>query len=228
MKKLFWGLGALILIAIAALWILGREPQTMQVRDLPWQIEPTSSGSIRVFGITLGETSLDEASRHFGKVPDMAVFVGAEGPESIEAFYGKTKVGVFDAKVVLILAADPAILAKVAETAGKPEPMPSGSWKRPISEEALDTVLQLPVRAITYVPSVHYESDIVLHRFGEPADKLRHDDHSEYWFYPEKGLVILLDSEGKELLQYVSPSDFGAMRQRIMAQQQADQQGMER
>jgi len=89
MKKLFWGLAALILIAIAALWLLGREPQTMQVSDLPWQIEPTSNGSIRVFGITLGETNLDEASRHFGKVPDMAVFVGAAGPESIEAFYGK-------------------------------------------------------------------------------------------------------------------------------------------
>jgi hypothetical protein len=227
MKKLFWGLAALILIAIAALWFLGQEPQTMQVRDLPWQIEPTSDGSIRVFGITLGETNLDEASRHFGKVPDMAVFVGAAGPESIEAFYGKIQLGVFDAKVVLSLAADPAILAQVAETAGKPEPMPSGSWKRPVSEDALDTVLKLPVEAITYVPSVHYETDIVLHRFGKPADKLRHDEHSEYWFYPAKGLVILLDSDGKELLQYVSPADFAALRQRIMAQQKADQQGME-
>jgi hypothetical protein len=227
MKKLFWGLFALILIAVVSLWFFDWEPQTMRAKDLPWEIETTSNGAIRVFGITLGETTLDEASRHFAKVPEMAVFIGAAGPESIEAYYGKTKVGLFDAKVVLILAANPAILAQVAETAGKPEPMPSGSWKRPISEESLDTVLKLPVQAITYVPSVHYETDIVLRRFGEPADKLRHDEHSEYWFYPTKGLVILLDSEGKELLQYVSPSDFDALRQRIIAQQQTDKQGME-
>jgi hypothetical protein len=219
MKKLFGGLAALILIAVAALWFLGREPQTMQVKDLPWQIEQTASGAIRVFSITLGETSLDEASRHFNKVPDIAVFVGSTGPESIEAFYGKIKVGVFDAKVVVSLAADAATLAQVAETAGKPEPMPSGSWKRPVSEETLDVVLRLPVRAVTYVPSVHYEQDVVLRRFGEPADKLRHDEHSEYWFYPAKGLVILMDTEGKEILQYVPPSNFEELRQKVSAQE---------
>jgi hypothetical protein len=188
----------------------------MQVEDLPWQVEHTPTGSTRVFGIILGQTSLDEASRHFNKVPEIAVFLGAQGPESIEAYFGKTRVGVFDAKVVLSLAASSEILAKVAETAGEPEPMPSGSWKRPVSEQSLEAVIQLPVKNITYVPSVQYEPDIVLRRFGEPSDKLQHNEHSEYWFYPELGLVILLDTEGKEILQYVAPDRFEELRSRMV------------
>lgn len=216
MKKIILGLIGLILVAVVAIWLFGREPKTMQVEDLPWQVERTPTGSTRVFSIILGQTSLDEASRHFNKVPEIAVFLGAQGPESIEAYFGKTRVGVFDAKVVLSLAASSEIMAKVAETAGEPEPMPSGSWKRPVSEVALETVIQLPIKSITYVPSVQYESDIVLRRFGEPSDKLQHNEHSEYWFYPDLGLVILLDMEGKEILQYVAPDDFEELRSQMV------------
>lgn len=215
MKKIILGLLGLILLAVVAIWLFGREPKTMQVKDLPWQIERTSTGSTRVFGIILDQTSLDEASRHLNKVPEIALFQGGQGPESIEAFFGKTRVGVFDAKVVLSLAASSEIMAKVAESAGEPEPMPSGSWKRPVSEQALETVIQLPVRSITYVPSVQYEPDIVLKRFGEPTEKLKHNEHSEYWFYPEQGLVILMDTEGKEVLQYVAPDRFEELRSHI-------------
>lgn len=216
MKKIILGLIGLILVAVVAIWLFGREPKTMQVEDLPWQVERTPTGSTRVFSIILGQTSLDEASRHFNKVPEIAVFLGAQGPESIEAYFGKTRVGVFDAKVVLSLAASSEIMAKVAETAGEPEPMPSGSWKRTVSEVALETVIQLPIKSITYVPSVQYESDIVLRRFGEPSDKLQHNEHSEYWFYPDLGLVILLDTEGKEILQYVAPDDFEELRSQMI------------
>lgn len=215
MKKIILGLIGLILVAVAAIWLFGREPKTMQVKDLPWQVEHTSTGSIRVFGIILDQTSLDEASRHLNKVPEIALFQGEQGPESIEAFFGKTRVGVFDAKVVLSLAASSELMAKVAELAGEPEPMPSGSWKRQVSEQALETVIQLPVKSITYVPSVQYEPDIVLKRFGEPTEKLKHNEHSEYWFYPNHGLVILMDTEGKEILQYVAPDRFEELRLHI-------------
>lgn len=215
-KKLILGLIALILVAGVALWLFGREPRTMQVTDLPWQIASTPTGSTRVFSITLGQTTLDEASRYFNKVPEIALFLGAGGPESIEAFFGKTKVGVFDAKIVLSLVATQEAMNRIAETAGEPEPMPSGSWKRPVSEQSLDTVIQLPVKSITYVPSVQYEPDIVIRRFGEPAEKTTLDEHSEYWFYPEKGLVILLDMKGKEILQYIAPDQFEELRARVM------------
>jgi len=215
-KKIILGLIGLILVVVVAIWLFGREPKTMHVTDLPWQVEHTSTGATRVFGIILGQTSLDDASRHLNKVPEIALFQGGQGPESIEAFFGKTRVGVFDAKVVLSLDADSEILTQVAEMAGEPEPMPSGSWKRPVSEQALKTVLELPVMSITYVPSVQYEPDIVLRRFGEPSDKLQHNEHSEYWFYPNLGLVILLDTEGKEILQYVAPDRFGELRSQML------------
>ncbi len=215
MKKIILGLVGLVLVALTLLWLFGSEPKTMQVTDLPWQVESTPDGSTRVFGITLGQTSLDTASRHLNKVPEIALFQGAEGPESIEAFFGKTRVGVFDAKVVLSLDADDELMKRVAQSAGEPEPMPSGSWKLPVAEKSLETVLQLPIKSITYVPSVQYEADIVLKRFGEPAEKLPHNEHSEYWLYPTIGLLLLLDKEGKEVLQYVAPDHFEVLRSSI-------------
>lgn len=216
MKKIILGLIGLVLVAIVVLWLFGSEPKTMQVTDLPWQVESTPDGSTRVFGITLGQTSLDAASRHLNKIPEIALFQGEEGPESIEAFFGKTRVGVFDARVVLSLDADTELMRQVAQSAGEPEPMPSGSWKLPVAEKSLETVLQLPIKSITYVPSVQYEADIVLKRFGEPTERLPHNEHSEYWFYPTIGLLLLLDMEGKEVLQYVAPDQFEILRSSIV------------
>lgn len=213
----------LLLGALAMAGLAGCESRTLQATDLPWQIEHTTEGSTRVFGITLGRTNLDEASRHLDKIPEIAVFIGAEGPESIEAYYGKTRVGVFDAKLLVNLAVAPETLAQIADSAGEPEPMPSGAWKRQVSEQDIPAVLQMPVRVITYVPSVAYEPDVVERRFGTPAQRLRQDEHSEYWLYPEQGLVMLIDSEGKEVLQYVAPTDFELLRKRIG--QQKDQAG---
>ena len=34
--------------------------------------------------------------------------------------------------------------------------------------------------------------------------------------YPDKGLDVVVDSEGKELLQYVAPKDFALLREPLL------------
>jgi len=53
-------LGGLLLVLIA---IMLPAPDTGRGQFLPWQIEHTADGATRVFGITLGETTLDEAEQ---------------------------------------------------------------------------------------------------------------------------------------------------------------------
>ncbi len=208
--------GVILLGAIAWIWLQGGEEKTMVVSDLPWQIEVFPDGSSEVFSVHLGKTSLDEMSRHLDKAPEMALFVGVDGPTDLEAWYGKTRVGVFDAKVVAHVAASQQQLVAFEQNAGDPEPMPSGSWRRNIGERDYPEVIMLPIDRITYIPSVHYETDIAEKRFGKPAEIISEDEQSDYWFYPEKGLVLMMNQEGKEVLQYVRPDHFDVLRQGIL------------
>jgi hypothetical protein len=53
---------------------------------------------------------------------------------------------------------------------------------------------------------------VILERFGQPAERIRVNEHLEHLLYPAKGLDIVLDSKGRELLQYVAPARFEALR----------------
>lgn len=208
--------GVILLGAIVWIWLQGGEQKTMVVSDLPWQIEVFPDGSSQVFNVRLGKTTLDEMSRHLDKAPEMALFVGVDGPTALEAWYGKTRVGVFDAKVVAHVAASKQQLIAYEQNSGDPDPMPSGSWKRDIGERDYAEVILLPVDRITYIPSVHYETDIAEKRFGKPAEIISGEEPSDYWLYPDKGLVLIMNQEGKEILQYVRPDNFGVLRQGIL------------
>ena len=53
---------------------------------------------------------------------------------------------------------------------------------------------------------------IILQRFGTPAERIRQGETLEHFLYPDKGLDLVLDSKGKEVLQYVAPADFARLR----------------
>lgn len=215
LKKVFLAVILVIITGLVVTWFTGNQPRTIKVEDLPWQIEIQSDGATRVFGATLGETSLDALSRHLQQIPEIAVFSTNEGPQVLEAFFGKTRIGVFDARFVVMLDAGPELLQQLAHDAGEPEPMPSGSWKQVVGEKDIPKVISLPVREMTYVPSVAYEPELVRQRFGEPAEILQLDESSAYWTYPDRGLAILMSEESREILQYVHPTAFPDLKQRI-------------
>jgi hypothetical protein len=43
------------------------------------------------------------------------------------------------------------------------------------------------------------------------------DDNSEFWLYPQKGLVISVSKKAKEVLQYIPVANFERLKQSIMA-----------
>jgi len=69
------------------------------------------------------------------------------------------------------------------------------------------------VTGLNYIPYVNLDEMIVRQRFGPPAERIVVDTNQQHWLYPAKGLDLLLDTRGKELLQYVVPADFDRLRQ---------------
>jgi len=62
---------------------------------------------------------------------------------------------------------------------------------------------------VTYIPGYsRLEEDFFRARLGEPAAWQRVDEERIRWFYPDKGLSLLIDADGKDVFEYVLPRDF--------------------
>lgn len=207
---------ALILIIATALWLsLTDTARQVEVSDLPWQVEVLPDGTSRVFGIHLGRSSLKDVSQAFEAIPELAVFQESDGALRLEAYFGRIRLGVFEARVVAHVASDAETLAAIADRAPSSEPMPSGARKLGLTEADIAAVYTLPVDALTYIPSAQYDAEIVAQRFGEPAEIRPISDTQQYWLFPGLGLALLLGEEEKEVLEYVPPRDFDALVARL-------------
>lgn len=208
---------ALALLAALLLAACGpAEPPEEIARNLPWQIEVLPDGHSRVFGITLGKSTLLEAKRTLDKKAEISLFQSADGSLSLELFYGKIRLGFLDAYLIAEAGASEAQLKELAEHASNPKAQPSGAWRLELPFEDYTRLQDLPVRSLTYIPAaVQFDADMLLERFGPPTEKRPIDAGRAYWIYPDKGLVIMLAEDEREIFQYVAPADWAHLLHKI-------------
>jgi hypothetical protein len=181
--------------------------------DLPWQIEVQPDGSSRVFGLALGHATLDDARSRLGAEPQVAVVTAPGEAGSLEAYFETVSFGPLTGKMVLTLEASRADIERMRGRAVKTEFMDSTTRKATLASEDLSGAGRAAIRSIAFIPSAHLEEATVLQRFGAPAERLRDGEHVEHFLYPAKGLDVVIDRTGKEVLQYVAPRDFSRLRQ---------------
>jgi hypothetical protein len=185
--------------------------------DLPWQITASPEGNPQVFHLEVGKSTLKDVIEHFHSFPEMAVFAHESGKRTLEAYFGTLRVGLFEAKIIAELQADDATLTKFQNDATKREGMASGQWKFTLSEADVKVADSLLLKKLVYMPAVNYDPDIVTARFGLPAERLPSSRKEvEFWLYPQKGLAILLNSDGSDILYYTDPKDYPALKQDLL------------
>jgi len=209
----------LLLLVLAGLgWWFGTTRHgtgPVQVQDLPWQTRVDADGRLTVFGVTLGRTTLRELMQRWHHDPELGLFQDPQGALRLEAYFGKRRLGVFDAYVVARLGADAAQLERWRAGAVSRKAQASGDYKYELNERDLAQALALPVIELTYVPTVNYEPEVVRRRFGEPAEVRALAGGRELWLYPERALAMVLDPKGRDILHYVQPARFEALRARL-------------
>jgi hypothetical protein len=166
-------------------------------------------GGSRVFGISLGQTTFGEAAAALGPRYDVALFGLPEQVPSLEAFYSEVSLSGFAGKLILTLALPEHTLQAIRDRSPGNRVLSEGRERRwKVANEDLAAVRGAAVVAIGYIPMVNLEEDVVLSRFGEPSRRLVASDGGVHWLYPDQGLDLTLDPEGRELLQYVAPREF--------------------
>lgn len=207
-----------VLLALPLFFLPDGEQAPPPADGLPWQIEKLADGTTRVFGLTLGRSTLEEAKALLGADLKVALMVAPGETGSLEAYYDNVSAGGVAGKMVLTLASTAKQRESMLQRARKVERMQGTTRQIELAEADLASAATATIDAIAFIPAANLDEQIVLQRFGPPAERIRSDEHREHFLYPDRGLEVQLDAKGKEVLQYVAPRDFARLRDPLVRQ----------
>lgn len=199
----------LVLLALALLFPLGQEAPPPGQSWLPWQIERVD-GTTRVFGLTLGRSTLSEAEAKFAETAEVSLFAGRDGGGyAVEGYFDEVVMGGLRAKVVVSVALEQGMMARMFDRGARVATVGSGERKVTLHPDDVDLVKHSPIGSLTYLPRANLDEATLRKRFGEPARRVEEPQGAVvHLLYPEIGLDIAVSEKEKETFQYVPPADF--------------------
>lgn len=213
-KKIYWGVGILSVLIFVGTFFMPGEPRNPE--DLPWHIEHPTPQTSRVFGITLGASTPDEAEKRFKEEGIPSLFKSPAGQLGAELFFEQVDLAQLRAKIVVTVAVPETELHAMYERGIRMSATGSGK-KITLMPEDVVRLRGLPINGLTYIPGLRVEDGIFLKRFGQPTEIVKEKESGAiHWLYPQHGLDVTLGGSEKPVLQYVSPGEFDKLRQPLL------------
>lgn len=207
---------ALIAIALIVPFLvpgLGKQEGVDPNANLPWQIELDAQGGSSVFGLRPGVSTVGEVRQKFGSEMDVAIIAEPNEMGTLEGYYSQVALGFVLAKVIVTVDAKKELISEMRDRALRAKHMESTTRKITLNPDDLAAIEKMVVKAISVIPSVNLDEATVIQRFGPPGERLAVSEKRVHLLYPEKGLDVVVDGDGKELLQYVAPRNFAELRE---------------
>lgn len=190
--------------------------------NLPWKIKILENGHTEVFGISPGNITLRDFAKRFNELADIKLFQKPDNTLFLEAYLGKVRIGRFEARLVAELDASDELLKNILEQGIDRKPTPNNLWQYNLSSEQILSALDLRVWRFMYISIADYEEKQI-DFFGKPDEIQKVGETTEYRLFPEKGLVVLWDTDGKETFYYVSPDDFLRLKTALESDKKPDE-----
>lgn len=217
---------ALVLLATVGAFLIGLSggDRTVDEAMLPWQVKVVEGGS-EVFGVRPGVSTLGDMRQRLGSDLELAIIAAPGEAGTLEGYYVQATLGYIQARVILTVDAEKELISAMRERSPKSDYMESATRKIALLAADREAALNLPVRAISVIPSVNLDEAALVQRFGPPGERLVMSEKRVHLLYPERGLDIMVDGDGKELFQYVAPSRFAELRAPLVAEASAAKGG---
>ena len=207
-KKILSWILSLTLIALALAILLPGGRETDPDPKLPWDIRLEPEGGSQVFGLSLGRSTLDDARRLFSNDGEVSLFITRDGQPALEAYFERVFLSGLRADFVLVMESDVDTLQALFERGNRISRTTDITHKVELAAEDRPMVGNLPIKLINYIPAANLDAELITKRFGEPDERISEAETGVvHWLYPEKGLSIGVNPDGKELLQYVQPRE---------------------
>jgi hypothetical protein len=189
-------------IAFAVMFLLTRDIQTPENQAMPWQSYINDQDQTVVFDLTMGHRKLLDAARLFGTEIEASLFEIENVDPELEVYFSSTKVGGISAKIILNLALDNQNIDILRDNIDVSMMMPSGVKKTTFKSKAESLMSQFTIKSLTFIPRADLPENVVIDLFGKPDRVDLSDQGISYWYYPEKGLKIIMDDEQKDILEF--------------------------
>lgn len=208
-RKIGFGLLLITLVALAVAILSPGGRSVDPNPKLPWLIEVDARGDILVFGLKLGQSTLADARDVFQDQGKINLFLSPQGEYAIEAYFQRLYLSGLRADIVLTLDVEQQEAEQIFGRGLRISKLGSGAKKVDMTKPDQDLLAEERIALITYLPATDLDEKILSRHFGEPQQKLSEAKSGVvHWLYPEKGLDIAVNPEGKEVFQYVRPSAF--------------------
>lgn len=217
-RKIFLSVFIAALIAVALAILLPGGRTVDEHPRLPWLMQVDEMGHSTVFGLTLGKSSLTEAQEAFQEQGKTNLFVSPDQRFYFETYFKGLYLDGIRADMVFSLEVDEATAQQFYDRGLRISQLGDGTRKVELSQPDLDLLGQARVVHITYIPGTNLEPDLVASRFGEPTRRIVEANGITHWLYPDRGLDIAVNPDGREVLQYVIPSRFSELLEPLEAQ----------
>jgi hypothetical protein len=211
---------ALVLLALIVPFFLpgaGKQEGVDPDSNLPWQIAVDGQGGSTVFGLRPGVSTLGDVRQRLGSEIEVAIIAEPNEIGSLEGYYAQVPLGFVLAKMVVTVDVPDAAISAMRERALKAKHMESTTRRISLHPDDLAAAERLPVRAISLIPTTNLDEATIVQRFGEPGERIVVSEKRTHLLYPTLGLDVVVDKDGKELLQYVAPRDFARLREPLLA-----------
>lgn len=215
---------AFVLVALIVPFLLpatGKQEGVDSNSNLPWQIALDGQGGSTVFGLQPGVSTLAEVRQRLGSEIEVAIIAEPNEVGALEGYYAQVPLGFVLAKVIVTVDVSKEGISAMRERALKAKHMESMTRKITLHPDDLALAEQMPVKAISVIPTVNLDEATVVQRFGQPGERLVVSEKRTHLLYPLQGLDVVVDGDGKELLQYVAPRDFASLREPLSAVESA-------
>jgi hypothetical protein len=213
-NKIYLIVGVVSVLLLVGSFLIPGEP-TMK-DDLPWHIEHPAPNSVRVFGLTLGQSNTSDAVKKFKEEGKPSLFKAPSGQLIAEVFFEQVDLAGLRSKIVLTVEVPEAELKGMYERGLRIAATGSGK-KITLAPEDITRLHAYPIGSLTYIPGFRVEEEMFLKRFGQPAQRVKEKENGAiHWLYPQNGLDITLSGEDKPLLQYVSPTQFHKLSEPLL------------
>lgn len=217
-KKIALGVLALV-IAVISIVLMMPDNSVSTPDTLPWKITHPTPDTTRVFGITLGKSTLDDVAHTYKYETELEVslFKPNDAPMSVEGFFEEVNFNGLKAKIIMTIAIPPAEIQGMFDRGLRISSSPSGK-RITLAADDLSRARSLPIASLTYLPTARLEESVIAKRFGEPAQKLRETKTNlVHWLYPQHGLDVVMGEGQKPLFQYLSPVNFELLSGPLLA-----------
>lgn len=191
-------------IVLTATFIL-IPPQRDEVQDklLPWNSHFNAENRLETLGLTINRSTANDAKAIFGDDAEVKLFSHKdESDKTAEVYFPSIHIGTIRGAIALTLDVTAERLEEIYSQGIQTTVTQTGNRQVTPNTENIEFLLQQPIKQVTLLPKKHLTERAVKMRFGEPQRIEKQSDGLDHWFYPEKGLELIIDPEGPEALQY--------------------------